>query len=413
LFAAHRAKSRTPPTLRPRDETSMPHLNKPEIKPARPFFSSGPCAKRPGWQPAALAGALIGRSHRSSDGRARLKLAIELTREILRLPPGYEVAIVPGSDTGAFELAMWNLLGERGVDVLAWDVFGRNWLRDAIEELKLPDIRRFEAEPGLLPDVGKADFSRDVIFTWNGTTTGVKVPGGDWIPDDRSGLTFCDATSALFAEDIDLTKLDVLTYSWQKALGGEAAHGMLILSPRALKRLGAYRAAWPVPKLFRLTNKNGIMHDVFEGVTINTPSMLCVEDYLDALAWVKDLGGIEATIARARANAAVLYDWISRTPWVAPLAVDPLTRSQTSVAMRFVEPELIAGGEAAALSLMHELVRLLESEDAAYDVGAYRGMPAGLRIWCGTTIETADILALLPWLEWAYAKARRTSRLEV
>ena len=267
---------------------------KPETKPAQPFFSSGPCAKRPGWRPDMLGNALVGRSHRSSDGRKRLKLAIDLTREALRLPPGYEAAIVPGSDTGALELAMWNLLGPRGVDVLAWDVFGRNWVRDVVEELKLPDVRQFEAEPGHLPDVAKVDFSRDVIFTWNGTTTGVRVPDGNWIPDDRSGLTFCDATSALLAEDIDITKIDVLTYSWQKALGGEAAHGMLILSPRALDRLGAYRPSWPVPKLFRLTNKDGILRDVFEGVTINTPSMLCVEDYLDVLGWVKEIGGIEA-----------------------------------------------------------------------------------------------------------------------
>jgi len=391
----------------------MPHPKKPETKPARPFFSSGPCAKRPGWRPDVLGNALVGRSHRSSEGRARLKLAIELTREVLRLPPGYEVAIVPGSDTGAFELAMWNLLGERGVDVFAWDVFGRIWLRDAIEELKLPDVRRFEAEPGLLPDLARADFSRDVIFTWNGTTTGVRVPDGSWIPDDRSGLTFCDATSALFAEDIGISKIDVLTYSWQKALGSEAAHGMLMLSPRALERLAAYRPAWPVPKLFHLTNKDGVMRDVFEGVTINTPSMLCVEDYLDALRWVKDLGGLKATIARARANAAILYDWVARTAWVAPLAVDPTLRSQTSVAMRFTEPELLAGGGALALKIMREMVRLLESEKAAYDIGAYHGMPPGLRVWCGTTVETADIRALLPWLEWAYAEARRTSRLEV
>ena len=379
---------------------------KPETKPAQPFFSSGPCAKRPGWRPDMLGNALVGRSHRSSDGRKRLKLAIDLTREALRLPPGYEAAIVPGSDTGALELAMWNLLGPRGVDVLAWDVFGRNWVRDVVEELKLPDVRQFEAEPGHLPDVAKVDFSRDVIFTWNGTTTGVRVPDGNWIPDDRSGLTFCDATSALFAEDIDITKIDVLTYSWQKALGGEAAHGMLILSPRALDRLGAYRPSWPVPKLFRLTNKDGILRDVFEGVTINTPSMLCVEDYLDALGWVKEIGGIEETIGRARVNATVLYDWIERTPWVEPLAIDPLTRSHTSVAMRFAEPDLLKAGDAAALKVTRDMTRVLEAEGAAYDIAAYRGMPPGLRIWCGTTVETSDIRALLPWLEWAYTQAR-------
>jgi phosphoserine aminotransferase len=328
------------------------------------------------------------------------------TRGILRLPPGYEVAIVPGSDTGAFELAMWNLLGARGVDVLAWDVFGRNWLRDATAELKLQDLRTFEAEAGHLPDLGKVDFSRDVLFTWNGTTTGVRVPNADWIPDDREGLVICDATSALFAEEIDLRKIDVLTYSWQKALGGEGAHGMLIMSPRALDRLASYRPPWPVPKLFRLTNSDGILRDVFEGVTLNTPSMLCVEDYLDALQWAESIGGLDATVARARANSSALYEWIARTAWVAPLAVDAATRSHTSVAMRFAEPALVTAGEAVRLDVMRGMVRLLEAEGAAFDIAAYRGMPAGLRIWCGTTVETGDIVALLPWLEWAYAEAR-------
>ena len=384
----------------------MSKPEKPKTKPKTPFFSSGPCAKRPGWRPDVLAGALVGRSHRSAEGRERLKLAVTRTRDVLRLPAGYEVAIVPGSDTGAFELAMWNLLGARGVDVLAWDVFGRNWLRDATAELKLQDLRTFEAEPGHLPDLGKVDFSRDVLFTWNGTTTGVRVPNADWIPSDREGLVFCDATSALFAEEIDLRKIDVLTYSWQKALGGEGAHGMLIVSPRALDRLACYRPSWPVPKLFRLTNSDGILRDVFEGVTLNTPSMLCVEDYLDALAWAESIGGLDATIARARANSSALYEWISRTTWVAPLAVDPGTRSHTSVAMRFAEPALANASETMRLDVMRNMVRLLEAEGAAFDVAAYRGMPAGLRIWCGTTVETADIVALLPWLEWAYAEAR-------
>jgi phosphoserine aminotransferase len=386
----------------------MSKPEKPKTKPKRPFFSSGPCAKRPGWRPDVLSDALVGRSHRSADGRERLKLAITKTREILRLPPGYEVAIVPGSDTGAFELAMWNLLGQRGVDVLAWDVFGRNWLRDATLELKLPDLRTFEAEPGYLPDLGKVDFSRDVLFTWNGTTTGVRVPDANWIPDNRSGLTFCDATSALFAEDIDLRKIDVLTYSWQKALGGEGAHGMLVVSPRALDRLSSYRPTWPVPKLFRLTNKDGILRDVFEGVTLNTPSMLCVEDYLDALGWAQGIGGLDVTIDRARANSSVLYEWIARTKWIAQLAVDPQTRSHTSVAMRFAEPEIASAAEDVRAKVMRDMVRLLEEEGAAFDIAAYRGMPAGLRIWCGTTVETEDIVALLPWLEWAYAEVRST-----
>ncbi len=384
----------------------MSKFEKPKTKPKTPFFSSGPCAKRPGWHPDVLAHALVGRSHRSAEGRERLKLAVTKTRDILRLPPGYEVAIVPGSDTGAFELAMWNLLGARGVDVLAWDVFGRNWLRDATSELKLTDLRTFEAEAGHLPDLGKVDFSRDVLFTWNGTTTGVRVPNADWIADDREGLVFCDATSALFAEEIDLLKIDVLTYSWQKALGGEGAHGMLIVSPRALDRLASYRPPWPVPKLFRLTNNDGILRDVFEGVTLNTPSMLCVEDYLDALQWAESIGGLDATIARARANSSALYGWISRTAWIAPLAVDEATRSHTSVAMRFTEPALMNATEAVRLDVMRGMVGLLEAEGAAFDIAAYRGMPAGLRIWCGTTVETEDIVALLPWLEWAYAEAR-------
>jgi len=386
-------------------------FTKPTSKPSRPFFSSGPCAKRPGWRPDVLSTALTGRSHRSVEGRERLKLATTLTREVLRVPQGYEVAILPGSDTGAIELAMWNLLGPRGVDVLAWDVFGRNWLRDVADELRLPGTRTMDAEPGHLPDLSKVDFANDVVFTWNGTTTGVRVPNADWIPGDRQGLTICDATSALMGEDIDLTKIDVLTYSWQKAFGGEAAHGMAVMSPRALERLATHRPAWPVPKLFRLTNKDGINRDVFEGVTLNTPSMLCVEDYLDGLRWAKSIGGIDATVARSRASSAALYSWIERTPWVEPLAVDPATRSQTSVTMRFVEPAVVAMSEPQGLAFLRDMVRLLETEQAAFDIATYRGMPLGLRVWCGSTIETADILSLLPWLEWAYAEARRKNGL--
>ncbi|WP_041320462.1 phosphoserine transaminase [Hyphomicrobium denitrificans] len=384
---------------------------KPKNKPNRPFFSSGPCAKRPGWRPDALSNALTGRSHRSAEGRERLKLAITLTHEVLRVPEGYKVALLPGSDTGAVELAMWNLLGARGVDVLAWDVFGRVWLRDVAEELKLPDARTMDAEPGHLPDLSKVDFSRDVIFTWNGTTTGVCVPDAKWIPDNRQGLTICDATSALMGQAIDLNKIDVLTYSWQKAFGAEAAHGMAIMSPRALERLASYTPPWPIPRLFRIKNKGEIVHDVFEGVTINTPSMLCVEDYLDALNWVREIGGIDATIARTHANAQALYSWIDRTPWVEALPIDPRTRSETSVAIRFVEPDVMALGEAKALAVQREMVRLLESEKAALDIGAYRGMPIGLRIWCGPTVEEADLLDLLPWLDWAYAEARRKNGL--
>ena len=389
----------------------MSRTAKPTTKPARPHFSSGPCAKRPGWTTAALDGVLSGRSHRSVEGRARLKLAIDKTRAILNVPKGYEIAILPGSDTGAFEIAMWNLLGPRGVDVFAWEVFGRIWMRDAVEELRLTDLRTFDAPWGVLPDIAQADFTRDVLFTWNGTTTGVRVPNANWIPDDRAGLTFCDATSALFAQDIDLSKIDVLTYSWQKALGSEAAHGMAIFSPRALERLATHRPTWPVPKLFRLTNASGVLRDVFEGVTINTPSMLCLEDYLDSLAWVEKIGGLPETMRRADSNAQIVYDWIDRTAWVEVLAVDPATRSNTSVCMRFCDPEILAKGEAATLAFATAVTQLLADEGAGYDLGAYRGVTPGFRIWTGTTVEAQDLVALLPWLDWAYGeiKARKAA----
>ncbi len=389
----------------------MTRAPKPSLKPDCPNFSSGPCAKRPGWSPDVLRGALTGRSHRSGTGRARLKLVIEKTREILTLPDGYEIAILPGSDTGAFEIAMWNLLGPRGVDVFAWEAFGRIWLRDAVEELRLPDLRTFDAEWGHLPDLARADFSRDVIFTWNGTTSGVCLPNANWIPDDREGLTFADATSALFAQAIDFNKLDVLTFSWQKVVGSEAAHGMAILSPRAIARLQTHKPRWPVPKLFRMTNAEGILPGLFEGVTINTPSMLCVEDYLDALAWAGGIGGLPATIARAKANAAILYDWIRRTPWAEPLAADPATRSNTSVCIRFADNDVIARGPAAALAFTQDMAALLEAEGAAYDIASYRGVTPGLRIWTGTTVEARDLERLTPWLDWAYGevKARQSS----
>lgn len=390
---------------------SMSLFQKPIKKPARPHFSSGPCAKRPGWTPSALDGVLSGRSHRSIDGRARLKRAIDQTRAVLNVPKGHEIAILPGSDTGAFEIAMWNLLGPRGVDVFAWEVFGRIWMRDAVEELRLKDLRTFDAPWGVLPDISQADFNRDVLFTWNGTTTGVRVPDAKWIPDDRAGLTLCDATSALFAQDIDLTKIDVLTYSWQKALGSEAAHGMAIFSPRALERLATHRPTWPVPKLFRLTSATGVLRDVFEGVTINTPSMLCVEDYLDSLRWVERIGGLPETIRRADSNAKIIYDWIDRTPWVEVLAVDPATRSNTSVCMRLCDPEILAHGDAAALAFTTAIVQLLEAEGAAFDIASYRGVTPGLRIWTGTTVEAQDLRDLTPWLDWAYGevKARKAA----
>jgi phosphoserine aminotransferase len=384
----------------------MTRITKPSLKPDCPNFSSGPCAKRPGWTPHVLAGALTGRSHRSVDGRARLKRVIEETREILALPAGFEIALLPGSDTGAFEIAMWNMLGQRGVDVFAWDAFGRIWLRDAVEELRLSDLRTFDAAWGHLPDFTQADFSRDVIFTWNGTTSGVCVPDADWIPDDRTGLTFADATSALFAQAIDLRKIDCLTFSWQKVVGGEAAHGMAILSPRAIQRLANYRPGWPVPKLFRMTNEAGILPGLFEGVTINTPSMLCVEDYLDGLNWARSIGGLPATIARADANAAIVYHWIATTPWAEPLAVDPATRSNTSVCIRFADAEIVGRGEAAAHAFTREMAALLEAEGAAYDIASYRGVTPGLRIWTGATIEKTDLERLLPWLDWAYANVK-------
>lgn len=377
-------------------------FSRPRQKPNRPYFSSGPCVKRPGWSPGVAKSALLGRSHRSTDGRARLKLAIEKTRAVLRLPPGYEIAIVPGSDTGAFEIAMWNLLGSRGADVFAWDAFGRIWLRDALQELRLQDLRTFEADWGALPALTNADFARDVIFTWNGTTAGVRVPDANWIASDRQGLTFCDATSALLAEDIDFTKIDVLTFSWQKVVGGEAAHGMIVLSPRAADRLKTYRPPWPVPRLFRLTNGDGILPGLFEGVTLNTPSMLCVEDYLDALDWLDGLGGLAASKARAHSNAVVVYDWIEKTPWAEPLAIDPRTRSNTSVCMRLAGPDIIGGGEQRALQFVSSFCNLLEAEHAAFDIASYRGVPPGLRIWTGATVERADLENLLPWLDWAY-----------
>ena len=387
----------------------MTRTKQPSDRPSNPQFSSGPCSKRPGWSPAALADAYVGRSHRSAEGKARLKAVIEKTKQILRLPPGYEVAIVAGSDTGAFEMAMWNLLGARGVDVFAWEIFGRIWLRDALEHLKLADLRTFEADWGQLPDLSKADFSRDVIFTWNGTTSGVRVPDADWIPENRQGLTFCDATSAVFAQDIDFSKLDVLTFSWQKVLGGEAAHGMLILSPRAFERLETYQPAWPIPKILRLKGPGGVLHDAFEGVTINTPSMLCVEDYADALRWVEDIGGLTALLARADANAAVIYDWVARTPWIDVLATDPKTRSNTSVCLRFADADFSSRSEQDKLAFVQELVDVLDREGAAYDINAYRGAPAGLRIWCGATIEAGDLPILTQWLDWAYDEAKSSN----
>jgi phosphoserine aminotransferase len=369
-------------------------------------LSSGPCAKRPGWTPDALRAALVGRSHRAPVAKARLKLAIDTTKTLLELPADYRVGIVPGSDTGAFEMALWTMLGERGVDVLAWEDFGKRWVADIVTELRLPNARVLQADYGQLPDLGAVDFDRDVVFTWNGTASGVRVPNGDWIPADRGGLTFADATSALFAQAIDWSKIDVATFSWQKVVGGEAAHGMLILSPRAIERLEHHTQPWPIPKVFRLVEDGHVLEKIFEGVTINTPSMLCVEDYLDALAWAQSIGGLAAMRARADANASVLFDWIARTPWVENLAADPATRSNTSVCLRFADPDLVEGEHAAARRLSQRMVGLLAEMGAAHDVGPSRGAPPGLRIWCGSTVERDDLALLTPWLDWAYAEAR-------
>ena len=384
----------------------MTALERPATRPQNPFFSSGPCAKRPGWSLDNLKNALLGRSHRSAAGKARLKLAIDRTRTLLELPDDYLVAIVPGSDTGAVEMALWSLLGPRGVDVLAWEAFGKDWVVDVVKQLKLGDVRVMEAAYGQLPDLAKVDFSRDVIFTWNGTTSGVRVPNADWIAADRQGLTICDATSGIFAQRLDWAKLDVITYSWQKVLGGEAAHGMLILSPRAVERLESHAPNWPVPKIFRLTKGGKLNREIFEGVTINTPSMLCVEDYLDALAWAESIGGLDALIARSDRNAQAVTDWVERTPWIDFLAVEAQTRSNTSVCLRVVDAAISSRAPQEQAAFAGKIVKLLEKEGVAFDIGAYRDAPPGLRLWCGATVETSDLEALLPWLDWAFAMLR-------
>ncbi|KAB2940056.1 MAG: phosphoserine transaminase [Hyphomicrobium sp.] len=381
----------------------MTRLDKPTQRPGSPNFSSGPCAKRPGWTPDALRAALVGRSHRSGAGKARLKLAIDKTRALLRLPADYRVAIVPGSDTGAFEMAMWSLLGARGVDVLAWEDFGKGWVTDIVKQLRLQDVRVLEADYGALPDLKAVNWNHDVVFTWNGTTSGVRVPNGDWIPSDRAGLSLIDATSAVFAQAIDWAKADVVTYSWQKILGGEAAHGMLILSPRAVQRLESYSPPWPMPKIFRMKKDGKLNAAIFAGETINTPSMLCVEDYLDTLAWAESIGGLTALHRRADDNAAVLFDWMARTPWITNLTIEPATRSNTSVCMRFTG---VPGGPAEERRLAEHMVARLAEEGVAYDIGSYRTAPPGLRVWCGATVERSDLEALTAWLEWAYAEAR-------
>jgi phosphoserine aminotransferase len=376
---------------------------KPSVRPERPQFSSGPCAKRPGWSVAALESALVGRSHRAKAPKQRIQAVIEQSKALLGIPRDWKLALVPASDTGAIEMAMWSLLGERPVDVLAWESFGQEWVTDATKQLRL-DARVLDAPYGALPDLRQVDFARDVLFTWNGTTSGVRVPNGDWIADGREGLVLCDATSAVFAMDVAWPKLDVVTWSWQKVLGGEAAHGMLALSPRAVARLESYAPPRPLPKIFRMTKKGKLDAALFEGATINTPSMLCVEDALDGLAWAEREGGVPGLIRRSEANLAAIAAWVEKTPWVEFLARDPATRSCTSICLAVADPRFAALAPEAQQKSIASFVALLEKEGVAYDVGSYRDAPPGLRVWGGATVETRDVEALLPWLDWAFAE---------
>ncbi|WP_404386051.1 phosphoserine transaminase [Caenispirillum salinarum] len=377
---------------------------KPSLRPANPNFSSGPCAKRPGWTVDVLSGALLGRSHRSKEGKARLQEVIDRTRAVLGIPEDYRIGIVPASDTGAVEMALWSLLGARGVDMTAWESFGMEWVNDVRKQLQLADVRVLKADYGRLPDMYQVDSARDVVFTWNGTTSGVRVPDAGWIADDREGLAICDATSAAFAMDLPWRKLDVVTWSWQKVLGGEAQHGMLVLSPRAVERLEAFDPGRPLPKIFRLTKNGKLIEGIFEGATINTPSMLCVEDALDGLKWAEGIGGLPGLVARSEANLKAVADWVSRTDWIDFLATDPENRSCTAICLKITAPWFRALDDDARAAAAKELAKMLEAEGVAYDIGSYRDAPAGIRIWGGATVETADIEALLPWVEWAYGR---------
>ena len=379
---------------------------KPGVRPVIPHFSSGPCAKRPGWSLQALTDAVLGRSHRSKAGKAKLKRAIDLTREVLQVPADYRIGIVPASDTGAVELALWSLLGARPVTMLAWESFGEGWITDVEKQLKLKDVSVLKVRYGELPDLSKVDCDTDVVFTWNGTTSGVRVPNADWIKADRKGLTICDATSAAFAQNLDFPKLDVVTFSWQKALGGEGAHGMLILSPRAVERLDTYKPAWPLPKIFRITKGGKVNEGLFAGETLNTPSMLCVEDYLDTLSWAKSIGGLKALRARADANARVIGGWVARTPWIENLSSRPEAASNTSVCLKLIDPAVARLPADAQLAFVKQLESMLDKEGVAYDIANHRDAPPSLRIWCGCTVETRDIEALTPWLDWAFAEAK-------
>jgi phosphoserine aminotransferase len=381
---------------------------KPGVRPVIPHFSSGPCAKRPGWTLQALKDAVLGRSHRSKLGKAKLKRAIDLTREVLEVPADYRIGIVPASDTGAVELALWSLLGQRAVTMLAWESFGEGWITDVEKQLKLKDVTVLKVPYGELPDLSTVNFDTDVVFTWNGTTSGVRVPNGDWIADNRKGLTICDATSAAFAQNLDFPKLDVVTFSWQKALGGEGAHGMLILSPRAVERLESYKPAWPLPKIFRITKGGKLIEGVFAGETLNTPSMLAVEDYLDTLQWAKGAGGLKALRARADGNAKAIADWVAKTPWIENLSSNPAAVSNTSVCLKLVDPAVKSLPPDAQIAFVKQMEAMLDKEGVAYDVANHRDAPASLRIWCGCTVEKSDVEALTPWLDWAFAEAKAT-----
>jgi phosphoserine aminotransferase len=378
----------------------------PSVRPRVPHFSSGPCAKRPGWSLQNLRGAFLGRSHRAKAGKAKLKYAIDLTREVLQVPADYRIGIVPASDTGAIEMALWSLLGPRPVTMLTWESFGEGWVHDVAKQLKLQNVTVLRAPYGALPDFGAIDPASDIVFTWNGTTSGARVPNADWIAADRAGLTICDATSAAFAQALDWPKLDAASFSWQKVLGGEAAHGMLILSPRAVARLESYTPPWPMPKLFRMTKGGKLNEGIFTGETINTPSMLCVEDYLDALQWAKSIGGLKALQARADANAKVIADWVARTPWIDFLTPDPALRSNTSVCLKVVDAAVARLPADAQAGFVKGIAAALDKESVAYDIDAYRDAPPGLRIWCGSTVERSDLEALTLWLDWAYANAK-------
>ncbi|MGC1663628.1 MAG: phosphoserine transaminase [Bradyrhizobium sp.] len=379
---------------------------KPASRPHVPHFSSGPCAKRPGWTPQNLKDAALGRSHRAKIGKEKLKRAIDLTREVLEVPAGYRIGIVPASDTGAVEMALWSLLGARPVTTISWESFGETWTGDVINQLKLKDVTKLAATYGEIPDLSKVDPASDIVFTWNGTTSGVRVPNADWISAKREGLAICDATSAAFAQPLDWPKLDVVTFSWQKALGGEAGHGMLVLSPRAVERLESYKPAWPLPKIFRMTKGGKLNEGIFVGETINTPSMLCVEDYLDALNWAKSVGGLKALMARADKNLKVLADWQAKTPWIDFLARTPAIRSNTSVCMKVTDPVIASLTSDAQIDFIKKMVGLVEKESAGYDFAGHRDAPAGLRIWCGATIETSDVALLTQWIDWAFAETK-------